>query len=341
MNIFKFFMQKNKANLFYRAYTLKYWKELPRPFAVWISGKHLHKDAISNSLQLDTYDGSGQSTHPDILAWEGELFLVCTPYPFACAKYENPCLYHGKTIDSMIPCPEATPLGRATGSLTTDYCSDPTLIVFKNKLYCFWRDTWMNPDQTITEQLLFRSSGDGCQWSKPITAYKNCYYDGTLLQLSPALLNYKDIYLYRIYVRKTRKWGGDLEFTRSTDGQNWIQPISMCVIGSPDGYDLWHIGIVSATNSKSINSIDEKLRGLFLYRNTSNADQYALFYAEGSLKDQRWQVNQQIGAEEMAQEKFFPYKSAFLPSGDEIICGVVDKHNRWYLWRKKIELHQL
>lgn len=335
MHISAFIKNKNKANLFYRVVTVRFWKEIPLFWAIRIRKHWLSNNIIDGAILLHTYDGSGQSTHPDITTWKEETYLTCTPYPYACAKYENPCVYHGKNLREMVLCNGAAPLAKPTGSCSSDYCSDSALIVFQNKLYCFWRDTWKNPDQSITEQLLFRSTDDGNKWAISSAAYKNHYSDATELQLSPTFINYRDIQLYRFYVRKTRGWGGDIEVCYSKNARAWTEPVQMEISGAPDGYDLWHIGVASEQFSKSIDEYSAKLRGVFLYRNNYDPDMYALFYADGNLKERKWWIRQQIAVEEMKKGQFYPYKSAFLPDGSGVICGIVNRQNQWYLWEHK------
>jgi hypothetical protein len=51
------------------------------------------------TLQLLTYDGSGQLVHPDVVRWPrsgGDLWMAVTPYPYAREKWENPSIYRSR-----------------------------------------------------------------------------------------------------------------------------------------------------------------------------------------------------------------------------------------------------
>ena len=52
-----------------------------------------------SSVKIDTYDGSGQVVHPDILWDKNEIIMGITPYPFYIDSLENPCLY--KSYDGI------------------------------------------------------------------------------------------------------------------------------------------------------------------------------------------------------------------------------------------------
>src|SRR5690348_15730970 len=50
---------------------------------------------VLSRLAIDTYDGSGQLVHPDVLLDGDRILLAATPYPYTNDRFENPCLYTG------------------------------------------------------------------------------------------------------------------------------------------------------------------------------------------------------------------------------------------------------
>ena len=331
MNLRFFLDHPNKVNFLYRGFTLKYWKELPVPVATMLRMAGMKQGVAGEHVPLNTYDGSGQCTHPDVLRWKDKLWLVCTPYPYACAKYENPCLYCGNDLTDLKPLPGMNPMGRPTGNRTTDYCSDPAMIVYRERLMVFWRDTYVDGNGNLKEKLAFRETADGINWSQVQTAYENSCDKQCPVQLSPAFLNQNDECLYRISVRKTRAAGGDIEWCSSENGKDWTSPTAMTVEGLPEGYDLWHIGIAAMDAGKNIRGLTDKLTALFLLRCIADPDRYALVYAQGDLSSGRWQVKDFVSRDQMERSGVYPYKSAFLPDGRGVIYGAVDSKNRWYL----------
>ena len=78
-------------------------------------------------LRVPTYDGSGQTVHPDVLREADRLLLAFTPYRYTNGRYENPSI--AISSDGMHfsePAPGVNPLVPAP---PTDHNDDPDLHV--------------------------------------------------------------------------------------------------------------------------------------------------------------------------------------------------------------------
>ena len=92
-----------------------------------------------NDYLLETYDGSGQAVHPDMAFWKDKFWLAITPYPYGMEEYENPCIYYGDSLDSLIvPKGPIAVQHKHTQGL---HLSDPCFAVDGDILYCFYRES--------------------------------------------------------------------------------------------------------------------------------------------------------------------------------------------------------
>lgn len=325
--------------MLYRGYSKRTKKYIPKVVARFVSCIN-NLSAISKSMNhvsIKTYDGSGQATHPDIVLWRSELWMVCTPYPYACDKYENPCVYHGKTLSSLKPVYPNVPIAKPTGLNYGDYCSDPCLIDINGLLYVFWRDKLKNKDGTTSETLYYCISEDGNVWSEKIISYSNTYRNENEIRLSPAILQCGNKWIM-YYVRKCKKTGGKLYITLSDECNNWGASNHINIENMPEDFDLWHIGIVSSKDrTKNLKSMDEELVGLFLLRNNHNSDYYVLYTASGSIATNNWRLDKKVNVHSELGIDVTPYKAAFVPTLPQIVFGAFDSKNRWYLFYCDIE----
>src|SRR6185436_3194842 len=121
---------------------------------------------VSRPIALETYDGSGQTVHPDVLVGvtdgsiRGDL-LAITPYPFGNSVYENPAIY--TSSDRMrwtVPFPALNPVVTPERG----YLSDPDLVYdpARQEVRMYYRQV-----ERENEILLVRSR-DGVAWSAPV-----------------------------------------------------------------------------------------------------------------------------------------------------------------------------
>lgn len=227
-------------------------------------------------LDIPTYDGSGQLTHPCVIyfpeSWNGyKYWAVATPYPNSDDRYENPSIY---CFD--LPYEDWTVPQGITNPIVPEplmgFNSDPCLAYNKtsDELYCIYRD--YNITNQDTKYLVIKTH-DGVSWSSPILIY-NTTAD------KPAVGNHmsrlEQIYT-RIYIRilnaihmKTQQGATNIErsnaivqlpngswmmwaqkwdsqcsiiYRASADGFQWSEPKD-CIF-EDDFYnkDMWHFEV--------------------------------------------------------------------------------------------------
>lgn len=202
----------------------------------------LHRPLLMN---LETSDGSGQVTHPDV-AYIPEGFgegnwtywMACTPYPDRNAHFENPELFvsydgihwavpSGLT-NPVVPSPETA----------GDHHSDPDLLFHSGYLWLFFRQTLRSKPPTENRIFLMKTS-DGVHWSVPQLLLS----DSTGRELlSPAVIYTDGLFLM---------WTVEIcseEFTivrrRSRNGSDWSVPELCKVSGLSAPRHAWHIDVL-------------------------------------------------------------------------------------------------
>jgi hypothetical protein len=94
---------------------------------------------VFNAIDIATYDGSNQVCHPSVCKYNNSFFLACTPYPYGCEEYENPCIYEMTWEGS------SSHLALAFGpivkpqKLRYEYYSDPCIFQCGDELFCAFR----------------------------------------------------------------------------------------------------------------------------------------------------------------------------------------------------------
>jgi hypothetical protein len=123
-------------------------------------------------LNIQTYEGSGQSVHPDVVhfpsPWQGwGYWMVMTPYPKGDEAFENPSIL--VSHDGLLwqaPAGLTHPLAKTPGKL--GYNSDPDMSydAANNRLVVLYREV------TTTQNLIWSTtSTDGVHWSKHTLAF--------------------------------------------------------------------------------------------------------------------------------------------------------------------------
>ncbi|MBF0156686.1 MAG: exo-alpha-sialidase [Magnetococcales bacterium] len=169
-------------------------------------------------LITPTADGSGQVTHPDVIAfpspWRGHRFwMVMTPFPFLDATLENPSILasdDGLTwappsglVNPLIPAPER------------GFHADPDLIHHpeSDELWLYFLHTIRGEEQHLIRMV----STDGRHWSAPQTLFSVTYQEIR----SPALaIHAGRVTMWSVNMRV----GATLEVRESTDGITWEEP---------------------------------------------------------------------------------------------------------------------
>lgn len=194
-----------------------------------------------------TYDGSGQSVHPDIVAfdepWNGARYwLTMTPYPKSNQKLENPSILASDDGLAMrVPAGLKNPIVAPPKS-ARDYNSDPELLyeAQTDRLVLFERLV-----ERRTNTLRVLTSRDGVTWIRQ----PNPFWERSHQMVSPTVAPRPDAPARMWYVDAGRK-GCDAPSTTvmlrtGSDARGrivdtrWMGPIPTDL--RIPGYTIWHI----------------------------------------------------------------------------------------------------
>lgn len=247
-------------------------------FNFWNASLRLN-DIFENAdepLNIPTYDGSGQLTHPSVLyfsdGWNGHKYwAVATPYPKSDNRYENPSIYCFDVSYENWTVPQELTNPVVPAPLT-GFNSDPCLTYNKtsDELYCIYRDyNFTNQD---SKYLIIKTS-DGISWSSPVLLYN-------ITANTPAVSNHisrlEQVYT-RIYVRMwdiihknaqhgatniersnsvvqlsngswimwAQKWDSkySIIYRTSSNGFQWSEPKDCIFVDDIYNKDVWHIEV--------------------------------------------------------------------------------------------------
>jgi hypothetical protein len=198
-------------------------------------------------MTVPTYDGSGQSVHPDVVAfgasWHGaKYWLTMTPYPKSDQKLENPSILMSEDgVSVSVPAGLKNPVFAPPRS-SRNYNSDPEL------LYEPQTDRLVLFDRLVekgTNTILVSTSRDGVKW----TAARSPFWEHDHQVVSPTVAPRMGAPARMWYVNAGKK-GCDAPLTsvmtRVGADQNgrfvdtrWIGPVRTDL--SIPGYAIWHI----------------------------------------------------------------------------------------------------
>lgn len=189
-------------------------------------------------LETTTYDGSGQATHPSVIApsggWNGwPYWMAMTPLPGNDEDYEDPSILvslNGR--EWRVPPTLSNPVVSVVGAGT----SDPELYLYDGTAYLFWRESGgVNPDT-----IHVATSTDGPVWTGDTTILSDA--DASSL-LSPAVVRDSDG-TWRLWAIDASVSPNVLRMWTATDPLGtWTGP-SACTATDPQGRDLWHCSVV-------------------------------------------------------------------------------------------------
>jgi hypothetical protein len=188
---------------------------------------------MATILTLPTYDGGGQTVHPDVLKVGDTYWMAITPYTDSNESLENPSIL--RSTDGLTwTVPEG--LTNPVVSMPAGgHNADPDLVWDGSAFHLFYIDYI---DGTNQERVLHRSSADGVTWSAAdvavtVTGHK---------VLSPAIVHVAGAW---------RMWTVDMTTTPNTltmrtsssPGSGWSGPTD-CDLSIPADKDIWHVDVV-------------------------------------------------------------------------------------------------
>lgn len=190
-------------------------------------------------MPLRTYDGSGQTVHPDFVSppsqWNPRLlYMVVTPYPGGKTKYENPSLYAG--VDGVTwgaapgaPMPLAKP--------QQGYLSDPDISFdpVTNELVLYYRQA------SSVDKIFMIRSPDGRSWSNPVQVLTGA----SSSLVSPAVVRRGsgDWVMWTVNGAPGCHGGSaSVDVRHSMNGQDWSDPEPV-TIPLQRGKFVWHLDV--------------------------------------------------------------------------------------------------
>lgn len=295
-------------------------KYVPHRLATYIyrsNIKDYKKEGVRDFL-IDTYDGSGQAVHPDIVYYKNQYWLSITPYPYGMEEYENPCLYQGNDLNSLA-LPEG-PIAVQKKHTQGVHLSDPCFAIDGNKLYCYYRESERKGN--IEEHTI---------WEIQYCDDNKCWGEAKLLMdsvddklLSPAMV-YKESGVLTVYY--VSSLNDNYTLVSTLQGAKELTEYNIC--GMPSGYYLWHIGI-SKVKDLDCNSTDNGLLGLFLMESMEIKGRMKVFEARNDGNETDWHITREVQMpDEIREIVAFPYKSCYIPNGKgKIMLSFRDKKSR-------------
>ena len=271
-------------------------------------------------VKLNTYDGSNQAVHPDVVLTDGlglggyRYWMAVTPYPFSVDHFENPSIFKsrdGVLWEAGASNPIVLPTRRENAHL-----SDPALIWEKEakQLRLFYRETQYRK-QGMTNLILTTTSKDGAHWKPSTVIFKSKRDD---LCLSPsAVVNSGKIEVFYVSTLQNRYRLKKKSFRRDCKGgigenfESSDEKETICQIdGGPAGRFLWHIDILKTP---------ARYLGLFVFAREPG-DMTKLYLGTSTDCGLTWRIEREITVTDRnKQERAFRniYRSCLVPATTE------------------------
>lgn len=199
----------------------------------------LHVPDAPVALDVSTYDGSGETVHPDFSAprapWRHRVFyLALTPYPAGNQNFENPSLYASLDGVRWGAAPRAPmPLVKPSAG----HLSDPDIVhaSARGELFLYYREA------SDSDRIYLVRSADAAAWSRP----QPLLVTRQFATLSPAVVRRGpgDWWMWSV---DAGGGCGDVathvELRRSSDGIAWSAPVPT-MLGAPTNTFAWHLDV--------------------------------------------------------------------------------------------------
>lgn len=198
-------------------------------------------------LDIATYDGSGQLTHPCVRHFpEGfavhSWWMTASPYPNSALELENPCVWYSDDGYNWsaegIPNPLDLPL--MVGGEQASMNSDPHLLVRPDGVMEVWWRTnyWENSGEGLYTVVYRRTSTDGISWTDKEELHRMLTNSADGIVCPVAL--YEDG-VYKIWAVSDQEC---LRYYESADGTAW-RHIRDIDVSNPDypEYKVWHFDV--------------------------------------------------------------------------------------------------
>jgi len=277
-------------------------------------------------LNLQTSEGSGQACHPDVTyvpdgvgngRWP--YWMVCTPYPYANFRHENPEIFASHDgIHWIIPDEVKNPLIPSPEGMR-DYNSDPDMLFLDGKLWLYYRETRFTSGPPEA-RIWLTTSADGAHWSSPVEVLA-ARGDEALL-MSPAVIHENGTFRMWTVERATNEF--HVLRRDSADGVRWGPPVPCSLVGL-SGREPWHLDVICEEDRLSALLVSVKER-----------PDWRLHYAYSLDEGITWNVERFLLEPAYEFEEAFQYRAALLKTGSN-----PDIYRIWYSAANRRQMHSI
>ena len=294
---------------FYKAWNKLIKCELPKGLGYFFSRSFLRKTIIK------TYDGSGQSVHPDIIEYQKKIFMAFTPYPFGIDTYENPCIamWNNKQWTLI---PGANPLIKENDFKW--HLSDPCLFVYQGYLVLLYRKT--EKANSKNSSLFITKSSNGFKWEQPYDLKLPLGKD----YISPAIIYTQQVHLVYIDTDQERNKAMILS-GNSLESLDSIEEIELQGFNNEK---IWHVGVSAEENWNKKHSSNSRFDCLIT--TITKEGEYKLYF--GNLYFcQGWilKIKSEVIPEELKKEILYKSSFAVVENKKYIFISWKDHRGRW------------
>lgn len=275
-------------------------------------------------LNVETYlAGKNQTTHPSVISfdkkWHGyKYWMAHSPYPYACAEEENPCV----TVSNDMYYWD-TPIGLANPVATNEEveCAelkDPHLLYRPDldRLEMWYLGRLSKKLGGDGEQLLLfrKTSSDGVSWG----GEKSYEVMAPINYLSQSIIWEDGHYTMWGIGFGAYQTQGTFVKQISYDGKKWSKPVACSIGGKSEGLKIWH---------GSVSFFDNKYHFVYIDGEKENTDVY---YCE-SNDGVHFSKLRSIKHNDEGWNRF--YRPFLLKDKDDfyLLYGTITDNNAWYI----------
>ena len=245
-----------------------------------------------SSIEIKTYDGSGQVVHPDVLWNKNELIMGITPYPYYIDSLENPCLY--KSYDGVNFTDYMKDINPIVKKPIIDHNCDPDIFFNKKGELVIYYIEMLRPK--LNNVIALTQKNKSSVFKKSTILNYNLKKNEPLIMSPSIMFNNKKNEYVLYFVNNDLKYNRIETIISKKDYNFKKENTKTPNIEFPKNYSPWHLDVIKGDDEKYY------LLTTGYYGNPLN-DNYSLYLAES--KDLiNWTNNHEI-----LNKKNIPYKN--------------------------------
>lgn len=281
-------------------------------------------DENTRQLHIDTYDCYNQLTHPDIIEYNGKVFMCATPYTYSNEKVENPCLFYYCLESKEFAALGNQPIINWKKEEYRHHYSDPALLVENEKLTMFYRDSIHKDDSTRLDVIYKIQTENGIDWSKPVIIQFN-----SASVIAPSFCKKeKQVEVYYVIDGIYDGIFGTKLFRGLYSNNNVSDVLEIKINNQPHNMCIWH------TDVKYYGGF---YHGLFTYMSKPGEGETRLYDAV-SDDGITWYIENQITFGVTSNvENIYKSTSYYIENKKYIIASAMDSYSRWFLYCREME----